>query len=194
MPKNRTPVKRAADQFKDVDRVRRKYKTPKARRRMTPAEERHITNMVIVLKLGSYTRTQISSICGISLKQTKGILDNPETQKQLERLREQLPNAAMELLHGFMIEAVQAIADVMRTSDDPKYVLLAAESILDRGGVPKASRQERHNFNKDETPVFGEDFFERLRKASPEVQERAAAMVDELENYLTNQPAITGSR
>jgi hypothetical protein len=84
-----------------------------------------------------------------------------------------------------MIEAVQALVDVMRRTDDDKYILQAAGEILDRAGLPKASRQERHQVNEERTTFTDEGMVERLREAPVEVQERAAQMIEQLESLLT---------
>lgn len=190
MPK--TPAQRSSTNKIAVAQIRRRYsKNLKKRRKLMPVEQKHVASMIVVLKLASYTHSQMASIIGVSRGQIREILEEPETQKLLETLRERLPAAALELMHAYMIEAVQALAHVMRTSNNEKYILQAAESILDRGGVPKASRQERHTINEDKG-VVGEDFFERLRSASPEVQEKAAQMVDDLENFLKNSLTTEG--
>lgn len=185
----RTPAQRSATNKMTVAKVRRRHsKNLKKRRKLMPVEQKHVASMIVVLKLSGYTRSQMASIIGVSRGQITEILEEQSTQKLLETLRERLPAAALELMHAYMIEAVQALAHVMRTSNNEKYILQAAESILDRGGVPKASRQERHTINEDKG-VVGEDFFERLRTASPEIQEKAAQMVDDLENFLKNSLA-----
>lgn len=83
-----------------------------------------------------------------------------------------------------MIEAVQAIVDVMRVADDHGVVLKAASEILDRTGLPKTSKQERHNTNEDAITVTDDGIVDRLREASPEVQEEAAQLVERLESLL----------
>lgn len=180
------PAQRASASKKHVAKVRRSYKKNlKTRKKLLPVEEKHVATMVVILKLAGYTRSQMASIIGVSRGQIKEILEKPETLKLLETMRERLPQAALELLHGYSIEAVQAIVEVMRMSHEPKWILHAAESILDRVGIPKASRMERHSIN--ENTVSADDFFERLRQAPPEIQERAAQMVEDLEKLLGEQ-------
>lgn len=186
MPRrNSTPDVRAAEGKKKVDRIRRKYKVDvNKRKKLLPAEEPHVAQMVVVLKLAGYNRIQIAKAVGISRQQVTEFLDKPEVTEQLVRLRAALPTAAIELLQGLMIEAVVAIADVMRTSEDDKYVLAAAGEILDRAGVPKASRQERHTVNEERTTITDDGLLERLREAPVEVQEEAAQIIERLENLL----------
>jgi len=147
-------------------------------------EEQHVIVMCVILQLGGYTRTQMSQIIGISRGQCSEFLNTPEAKELLVGLRQRLPQAALELLHGYMIEAVQAIVDVMRSSTDDKYILQAAGEILDRAGLPKSSRQERHAINEERTTITDDGIVDRLRDASPEIQERAAQVIEELENLL----------
>ena len=183
--KKSVPLVRAQKARLEVDRVRRRYKKGlRTRKRLMKFEEQHVIVMVVILQLGGYSRTQMAQIIGISRGQVREFLDRPEAKELLVGLRQRLPQAALELLHGYMIEAVQAIVDVMRTSGDDKYVLQAAGEILDRAGLPKSSRQERHNINDERTTITDDGLVEKLREASPEVQEEAAQIIERLEELL----------
>ena len=185
MPKKTTPATRAADGKKKVQSVRRKYKTNLSKpRKLLPGEVEHVNDMVIVLKLAGFTGSQIGSSIGISRGQVREILAQPEVAEKLVSLRARLPQAALDLLQGYMIEAVQAMVEVLRRSSDDKYILQAASEILDRGGLAKASRQERHNINEDRMTITDDGIVERLRQAAPEVQEEAAQIIERLEILL----------
>lgn len=186
MPRNQnTPAKRAADAKREVAGVRRKYKTNlKSRRKFLPGEEEYVADTVIVLKLAGYTGSQIGRVVGISRGQVRMILDKPDVAEKLIKLRSALPAAALDLLQGYMIEAVQALVDVMRRSEDDKIMLQAAGEILDRAGLPKASRQERHSVNEERTIITDDGIVEKLRQAPPEVQEEAAQIIERLELLL----------
>lgn len=152
---------------------------------MLPGEIPHVIDMIVVLKLAGYNNTQMARVIGISRDQVGEYLREPGVEEKLVFMRERIPQAALELLQGYMIEAVQAIVDVLRKSEDDKYVLQAASEILDRSGLPKASKQERLNVNEDRTIFTDDGIVERLREASPEVQEEAAQIVEQLEKLLT---------
>jgi len=180
-----TPDRRAADARREQDRIRRKYKINITRNaNLLPSEIPHVKNMVVILKVAGYSQTQMSKVIGISRAQVREILSLPEISEEIAALRSALPRAALELIQGYMIEAVQAVVDVLRTSEDDKIVLQAAGDILDRGGMPKSSRQERHTTNEDRTTFTDEGIVERLREAKPEVQEEAAQLIEKLEELL----------
>lgn len=180
-----TPDARAAVKKKQVDSIRRQYKLNTSRRvKLLPAEVPHVEQMVVVLKLANYSQVQMSKIIGISRNQVSEILQQPKINEEIVILRKKLPAAALELLQDFMIEAVMVIADVMRTTDDDKMRITAAESLLDRGGVVKVSKQERLQVNEEKTTFTDEGILDKLREASPEVQERAAQLIEELESTL----------
>lgn len=184
------PLRRATAAKKDVARVRRRYKVNlRTRRRLSPGELPHIEDMIIVLKLAGYSQTQIARTVGISLKQTQEILDTPYLAERMVKIRSALPQAALELLHGYMIEAVQAIVDVMRKTTDDKLIIQAAGEILDRSGLAKASRQERHQITEERMVITDDGIVEKLRKASPEVQEQAAQVIESLEKLLAGESA-----
>lgn len=185
--KTSIPARRASEGKKNVERIRRKYKVDVSKnRKLLPGEIPHVENMLVVLRLAGYSKVQCSKIIGISRRQADEMLANPKVQEQLVALRARLPQAALELLEGYMIEAVQTIVDVMRRSNDDKYILQAAGEVLDRAGIPKASRQERFQVNEDRTTFTDEGIVDRLREAPVEVQEAAAQMIENLESLLTN--------
>jgi hypothetical protein len=185
----RTPAaeRRAEQSRAHLGTVRRRYKVNvNKRRNLLPGEVEHIGDMVIVLRLSGYSLTQTARTVGISIGQVKEFLADPEISNRLLQIREALPQAALDLLQGYMVEAVQAIVEIMRVSEDDKLVLAAAGEILDRAGLSKASRQERHQINESRTVVTDDGLVEKLRTASPEVQEQAAQMVEQLEKMMSD--------
>lgn len=190
MPRARTPEERADANKKSVKRIRRKYKVALNKKKVyTPGEREHLTDMVIVLKLGGYSNTQIGSTVGISRGQVKELLEEPKTAERLLTLRTNLPGAALDLLHGYSIEAVQAIADVMRATEDDALILKAAAEILDRVGIAKVSKSERdiHNTNENRLTVGAEEgLLESLRQLPPDRQEEAAQMIEQIEKFVAD--------
>lgn len=187
MPTKResTPNRRASEGMKDVMRVRRKYKRDTTKQsRLLPGEIPAVQNMVAVLHIAHYPKVQIARIIGISKQQVTEFLEDPAVSEMVIMLREGIPQAALDLMEGYMIEAVQAIVDVMRTSEDDGVVLRAASDILDRTGLAKISKKEAHITNEEQTTITDDGILEKLREASPEVQEQAAQMIEGLENLL----------
>lgn len=183
-----TPDKRASEAKREVSRVRRKYKVNLDKnKKFMPGEEEHVATMVIVLKLAGYTNTQIGRTIGISRGQVKEFLSKPEVAERLAELREALPAAALQLLQGYLIEAVQAVVDVMRKSEEDTTILKAAAEIFDRAGLPKASRQEKDISSTSTTKITDDGLVDQLRESSPEVQEQAAQLIEQLENLLETE-------
>lgn len=180
-----TPTQRAADSKRKVASVRRKYKqNVRTPRSLVPGEEAAVGFTCVVLKIAGYTNTDMSRIVGISKGQVKKLLEQPENQAMLVDLRQKLPAAALDLLHGYMIEAVQAIVNVMRSSMDDKVVVQAAGEILDRAGLAKTSRQERKSEHTENLNITDDGLLDKLREAPPEIQEQAAQIVENLEQLL----------
>jgi hypothetical protein len=185
-----TPNRRANEAKNDVKRVRRRYKKNVNRQsRLLPGEIPAVQNMVAVLHIAHYPKTQIARIIGISKQQVTEFLEDPAVSEMVVTLREGLPTAALDLMEGYMIEAVQAIVDVMRVSEDDAVVLRAASEILDRTGLAKVSKQERHVTNEEQTTITDDGLIDRLREASPEIQEQAAQVVEQLEGLLAQAAA-----
>jgi hypothetical protein len=187
-----TPNRRVAERKKSIASVRRRYKQDVTKQtRLTPAEIPGIKQMLVVLQLAGYSHIQKARIVGISKYQVKELLEDPACQEMLAILRDRIPDAALELLQGYMIEAVQAIVDVMRRSTDDKVVIQAAADLLDRGGLAKLSKKESHTTNEDLTTITDDGIVEKLREASPEVQEEAAQLIERLEGLLANASTET---
>lgn len=185
--KQTTPNRRAAEGKKRINSIRRKYKVNLNKpTKLLPVEIPHVQNLVAILKLANYSRNQISSVIGISRDQTSEFLADPHVLDQITFLRARIPQAAIEILEGYMIEALLVYVDVIRSSEDDKLRIMAASEILDRGGVPKVSRQERNTINEERTTFMDDGIVERLRQASPEVQEEAAQLIETLEKMLTS--------
>jgi hypothetical protein len=195
MAARRTPEERADANKTSVKRIRRKYKVALNKKKVyAPGEREHLADMVIVLKLGGYSNNQIGSSVGISRGQVKELLDEPKTAERLTELRRNLPGAALDLLHGYSIEAVQAIADVMRGTEDDGLILKAAAEILDRVGIGKVSKSqsEIHNTNENKLTVGAEEgLLESLRQLPPDQQEEAAVMIENLEQFITESVQST---
>src|SRR5262245_14348973 len=113
------------------------------RRKILPGQKELVTDTVLILKLVNYSNVQIGKIVGISSDQVGDILNDEKTAERFLKLKKTLSQAAYELIQTYLIEAVQVVADVMRTSEDDAIVLKAAGELFDRGGLPKASRSEQ---------------------------------------------------
>lgn len=189
--KPRTPEGRAANLQKQTAKARKRYKvtTTKKRKFEFDGEEELVKDMIVVLKLANYTNSQIAMIVGISRGQVKVFLTDGNVQKKYLALKSKLPQAALELGRAYLIEAVQAVVHVMRTTDDETIILKAASELFDRFGVPKSSRVETTPDSPptDDNPLSDPSLMARIRKASPEVQ---TALGELQESFLSGVEAI----
>ena len=194
----RTPEDRAQEIVtKRRQRVRRKYKDTahKGSKPRMPGEIDFKKEMSIILTLGGFTHKEIGLSLGESRQTITAWLNEPEIQKKFQKIADALPVAARTLLETYTVEAVHALVDIMRSNPNDKYVLEAAKEILDRGGLPKISRNERkeehvENFNIGDP----EGIVERLRHAPPEIQEKAAGIVEQFEMLLAEHPQLPPSK
>lgn len=186
MPRRITPADRAARLDEQKRIVTRKYKSKSklnvSRKFQFDGEEELVVDMVVMLKLANYTNSQIAMIVGVSRGQVKKYLDDGNVQKRYMALRAKLPEAAFELGRAYLIEAVQQVVTVMRTSVDDAVTLKAAAELFDRFGIPKISRNEIRP-EQDDNPL-NDNLMDKLRSAAPEVQERAAELQSMFEEGL----------
>lgn len=188
MPRRITPADRAAKLDEQKRIVTRKYKSKSklntSRKFQFEGEEELVVDMVVMLKLANYTNSQIAMIVGVSRAQVKKYLDDGNVQKRYMALRAKLPEAAFELGRAYLIEAVQQVVTVMRTSVDDAVTLKAAAELFDRFGIPKISRNETKPSDADNDNPLNDSLMDKLRAAAPEVQERAAELQSMFEEGL----------
>jgi hypothetical protein len=154
-------------------------------KRRAPGELEFKKDMMIILKVAGYSHNQIGAALGEHRDTVNGWFQEPDTAAKYLKVAKELTSAARRLLETYTVEAIQTIADLMRDSNDEAIILKAATEILDRGGLPKVSRSEQKQERHD-THTFGTDdeTTEALRALSPELQEQAAQMMDELVEFL----------
>jgi hypothetical protein len=190
--KARTPENRAAQLVvKQRQGIRRKYKENTKKRKRFPGEIAFKQDMAIILALAGYSHKEIALSLGESRNTVGEWMRDPAVQEKFTTLAEELPAAAKSLLETYQIEAVHTLVDIMRTSEEDKIVLDAAREVLDRGGNPKTSRSESKQEHHESFEINDEDIVSKIRQLSPEAQEHAAQMVEDLTAYLENQGQVS---
>ena len=169
---------------------RRNSRAVNIRRKLLPGEKRHIEEQIAVLRIAGYNNTQIAKVTGVSRGQVKEILESGDVTELVNELRLALTKAASNLLEHSLIEAVQALVNILRSSKDEQNIIKAAGEILDRGGLPKLSRQEQRREIETKTSFTDDGIVDAIRMLPPEQQEEAAQMIEGLQKMLTN--AIEG--
>lgn len=181
---NKTPEERSELLQKTERKARRTYRKATKRRAMDAEQIQFAKDIIVPLKVvGGYSNLQIGLIVGISKGQVAELLKDENLQRRIVKLKADLPKAALDLMQVYLIEAVQAVVHVMRTSKDNTEVLKAAAEIFDRAGMPKFTKSEQTS-KLDVTEPDEHDVFQKLREASPEVQAKAAELRDFFEDGL----------
>lgn len=173
-------------------RVRRRNTTMVKGERL-PQELIFLKEMAIILKIAGYTPFQIAKTLGVKKSQVKSWFKESDVTEKMHRIMQSIPQAALSMMEAYTIEALHAVVDVMRTSEDDKFVLEAAREILNRGGLPAMSRSEGHVTREDKVTFTDEGVIEALRNCSPEVQEKAAEIVEQAEKALQELVAAGAS-
>lgn len=162
-------------------------------KRRAPGEVEFKKDLMIILKVAGYNHTQIATAIGEHRDTVNVWFKEPDTAAKFLKVTKSLTSASLRLLETYTIEAIQTIADLMRDSNDEQIILKAATEILDRGGLPKASRTEQKTEHHT-TFSTDDETTQALRELSPELQEQAAEMMDEVVAFLnTNTKNSTGS-
>lgn len=182
-------------EFLEAERRRAKKKiagTAKRKgKRRAPGELEFKQDMMIILKVAGYTHQQIGASIGEHKDTINEWFKSPDIAAKYLKVTKTLTDSARRLLETFTIEAIQSIVDIMRDTPDDKIRLDAAKEILDRGGLPKASRTETKT---EATTTFGVDDEQMaaLRELPPDLQEEAAQMMEEVAAFLVESTAKPG--
>lgn len=157
-----------------------------------PGEIKHKKDMAVFLKIG---------IPGISfleianrLGEQKGVVkkwfkDDPDVKEFYEYSLSNLKQGALSLIETYGFEATETLALLMRFGSE-KYMFEASNSILDRMGVIKATRQEIDAQNKSTHEWKDrEQLVNEIRELPPEMQEQAVEALERFEELLArNSP------
>lgn len=182
MPKTpKTPDERSEIITKAQSKARKGYKRNTKRKvDIDKLDLDVIKDQLVALKvIGGYSDLQCSMIVGISKGQVREIVRDPNFKKRVDATKRNLPAAAINLGQAYLVEAVQAVVHVLRTESDNALVLRAAGEMFDRFGIGKVSRTE---MKIDQPPAentgqdIPDDLMAQLRAASPEMQEKVAAL------------------
>jgi transposase len=169
--------------------ARRKFKaktTPSKGKSRFHGEIEFKQEIAAILSVAGYTQSQIAASLGESKGTIKNWAAKPEFQKAYNAITGALSESAKTLLRTYNIEAVQTLVMLMRTAEDDKIILDAAREILDRGGLPKASRVEQEA-PAPPPPPLKDDFEEMFKKLPPEQQEMYLQMQEEAQRIIRSQ-------
>lgn len=173
----KSPEERASAVAVAERKAKKGYKHNLKKPRTVTEEELEVfTDMAVSLRLVGYSNTQIAAVVGLSRGQVAAITKDEAFQKRIKLLRSKIPEAALNLGKAYLVEAVQAVVHVMRTETDSAMILKAAAELFDRFGIPKTSRTESKQESADEPDTVSMSIMNKLRDASPEVQEKVAQL------------------
>jgi hypothetical protein len=154
------------------------------RRQRLPGEMQHKKQLAAILKVAGFETNYVAATLNEEHTTIANWLKEPGTLEFYHYALEHLTESALLLLRTYAIDAIETIAEIMRSSVDETVALKAATEILDRIGVVKASRVESHQVQEKRTTLTDDGIVESLRKLTPEQQEEAAQMVEQLEKMV----------
>ena len=154
------------------------------KRKRLPGEVIHKKQLAAILKVAGFENRYVAASLNEDDATIARWLQEPDVLEFYHYSLDHLTESATLLLRTYAIDAIETIAEIMRTSDDEITALRAATEILDRIGVVKASKVEQHSVSEHRTTLTDDGIVETLRKLTPEQQEEAAKMVEQLENMV----------
>lgn len=155
--------------------------------------ERYINQeLAAYLKAMDHSWNYIGDRLGISPNTVKSWFNNDdersaELRAKVVEIHEDYVNGAIKFLKTTLLELIEMLMDIARTTDDGKLVLDIFKEFADRVGMVRVNKSEAAavNINKNEehrqvdiTDTTG--LVEQLGDAPPELQQAAAAKMEEM--------------
>lgn len=192
------------------NKIKRNYKRgPRAEKlvrsdnTLTDMERVVAQEIAVYLKAQDFSWTYIGESLGISPNTVKSWFSR-EGDERAEELRDKVlavqqdfVNGAIKLMKTYIIELVEMLMSIAREAEDPKIVLDIFREFSDRIGLVKVNKSEAaavtRNVNEEHHSIDITDktgLVEKLRDAPPEIQQRAAVMMADLQS-LVSEGAVT---
>jgi hypothetical protein len=181
-------------QAKNRRRIQREIKVSKGRRNHLPGEEKHKKTIAVFMKFTTpaISYNSIAKQIGEPRATVRDWFKNdPEVKELYEFVSTSMRESTVEYMQTLSFEAVETLAILMRYGSE-KSMYEAATTILDRIGIPKTSKQEIEAEHTQKHQWGDRDALaDDIRKLSPDQQEEALKVIEELENLLSGQAEKT---
>jgi predicted transcriptional regulator len=175
-------------------RLKRDYKRGPKRERKTENEEqldaidRFVKKRIACyLKASGYSYNYIADSLEVTNAIVKHWMLEPESIAEVQRIQKDIAGGAVNLMKTYAIEIIEKLMTIVRTEQNPRFVIQAAESLLDRMGLARVNKSEsigrvEHHESVDITDQTG--IVEKLRSAPPELQTSIARKMEELDSLM----------
>ena len=153
-----------------------------------PDFERHLKQqMVCYLKAGGFS----TAYCADALDVGKATIerwladDKLKMREQVAKIQADYISAGVTLIQSYLIEIVESLMDIFRTTPDEQLAVKIGLEMLDRLGVSKVNKSESVTAatlkQQSEVDIVDKTgILETMRKAPPEVQQAMAKRAEEL--------------
>ena len=125
-----------------------------------------------------------------ALGTTKGVVNgwfknDERMHARVIQVKDEITTGALKLMRGYLLEAVEMLMSIARSTDDEALAVRVLQDFLDRGGISKVNKSESLSSAeiKKTTEVELTDksgLADALKDAPPEVQMRIAEQMDEI--------------
>jgi transcriptional regulator with XRE-family HTH domain len=168
-------------------RGHKKVKTVTSHEALPDFERRLKQQMLAHLKAGGFSTTYCADALGVSKATIDRWLADEDLalRKDIEEISANYIAAGVTLMQGYLIEIVESLMDVFRTTEDEQLAVKIGLEILDRLGVSKVNKSEsvtaatlRQQSEVDIVDKTG--ILETVRNAPPNVQARMAEHAESL--------------
>lgn len=187
------PRKTAGTLEQQRNRIKRDYKRGPRKENILRGEaglsavDREVAQrMSVYLKAQNFSFNYIADAVGVHRNTVRKWFDNEELNlaAHVAEVQRDMADGAVKLLKTYAIELIEELMNLFRTTEDEALAAKLGLELLDRLGVTKVNKsesktaatiREEHEVSiTDKTGLLSE-----LRNAPPEVQARAADLMDE---------------
>lgn len=135
------------------------------------------------LKAQDFSHSYIGDAVGVSRSTVASWFTNPELRlmERVATIRKDFINGTVKLLKSYLIEIVESLMDIMRTTTDEKLAVDIGFQILDRVGLSKVNKSQSVSAitNREELEVTDRTgLLGRAKNAPPHVQAKMAEAME----------------
>lgn len=139
-----------------------------------------------LLSAANFSEAYIADALGTTRGVVNGWFKNDDRMHpRVLQIKDEMTSGALKLLRSYLLEAVEMLMDLARSTDDEVLAARILQDFLDRGGISKVNKSEsvsaqeiRQTSEVDIVDKSG--LIDSLREAAPEVQMKAAEKMEEL--------------
>lgn len=151
--------------------------------KLTDIERATKKDLAILLKAAGFSDLYVAEACGVSQPSVSRWFKDEGLQARMFRVRQDLIEGGVQLLHTYMFEIIETEMFLLRNSGDERLAAKIGFELLDRMGLAKITKTESTaQITTNETVDIHDKtgLLEHVKDAPPHVQAKMAQAMEEI--------------